>query len=102
MWSRDLPAAWQQAPLPNDPIGTNWVYYEVLIISSAPVYQLTRDNLNPVSRAPPAPACTCQLRPLPADGSHVSRRILSCMACLYSCFAQSQSMRQQKPRSGLQ
>ena len=59
---RDLPASWQQAALPNDPIGTNWVYYEALIVSPAPVYTLTRDNLNPESRAPtcdrPA-SCSC-------------------------------------------
>ena len=50
MSCRDLPAAWQQEALPNDAVGTNWVYYEALVVSSSPVYQLTRDNLDPESR----------------------------------------------------
>lgn len=50
---RDLPAAWQQEALPNDPIGTNWVYWEALVVSSSPVFQLTRDNLDPESGEAP-------------------------------------------------
>ena len=53
--SRDLPIAWQQEALPNDPIGTNWVYYEALVVSNSPVYTLTRDNLDPETRKPPSP-----------------------------------------------
>ena len=54
---RDLPDAWQQAALPNDPIATNWVYWEALIVSQSPVYQLTRDNLDPESREPAILGC---------------------------------------------
>lgn len=64
--NQTLPPEWQDAPLPNDPFGISWVYYEAEVVATSPVAALSRDNLNPQSGLPPCFSTTLARSVLPS------------------------------------